>query len=61
MSGLNSRDVLNAAEITMSNKKKESINSKIYYDYAISDVSETVVKIIQSYTHYVNKKTWFKL
>jgi UDP-N-acetylglucosamine 2-epimerase (non-hydrolysing) len=61
MSGLNSRDVLNAAEITMSNKKKESFNSKIYYDYAISDVSETVVKIIQSYTHYVNKKTWFKL
>ena len=61
MSGLNSRDVLNAAEITMSNKKKESFNRKIYYDYAISDVSETVVKIIQSYTHYVNKKTWFKL
>jgi|688.fasta_scaffold05919_19 UDP-N-acetylglucosamine 2-epimerase len=61
MSGLNSRDVLNAAEITMSNKKKESFNGKIYYDYAISDVSETVVKIIQSYTHYVNKKTWFKL
>jgi UDP-N-acetylglucosamine 2-epimerase len=61
MSGLNSRDVLNAVEITMSNKKKESFNSKIYYDYAISDVSETVVKIIQSYTHYVNKKTWFKL
>jgi len=61
MSGLNLRDVLNAAEITMSNKKKEGFNSKIYYDYAISDVSETVVKIIQSYTHYVNKKTWFKL
>ena len=61
MSGLNSRDVLNAVEITMSNKKKESFNSKIYYDYAISDVSETVVKIIQSYTHYINKKTWFKL
>ena len=61
MSGLNLRDVLNAVEITMSNKKKESFNSKIYYDYAISNVSETVVKIIQSYTHYVNKKTWFKL
>ena len=61
MSGLNSKDILNAADIIIKNKKKEEFNNKIYPDYAIHDVSETVVKIIQSYTHYINKKTWFKL
>ena len=61
MSGLNSKDILNAADIIIKNKKKEEFNNRIYPDYAIHDVSETVVKIIQSYTHYINKKTWFKL
>jgi len=61
MSGINEKDILNAADITMNNKKIEEYNDKIYDEYAMSDVSETVVKIIQSYTHYINKKTWFKL
>ena len=61
MSGLNSKDILNAAGIAINNKKLEEFNNIIYHDYAISNVSETVVKIIQSYTHYINKKTWFKL
>jgi UDP-N-acetylglucosamine 2-epimerase (non-hydrolysing) len=62
MSGLNPSDILRAADIVLTNKKLKEFNNKIiYHDYAMSDVSETVVKIIQSYTHYINKKTWFKL
>ena len=61
MSGLNTRDILNAADIIINNKKIDEYEKRIYPDYAIKDVSETVVKIIQSYTHYINKKTWFKL
>jgi UDP-N-acetylglucosamine 2-epimerase (non-hydrolysing) len=61
MSGLNSKDILNASDIAIKNKKLKEFNNIIYQDYGISDVSETVVKIIQSYTHYINKKTWFKL
>jgi UDP-N-acetylglucosamine 2-epimerase (non-hydrolysing) len=61
MSGLNSRDILNAADIIINNKKIDEFDNRIYPDYAISDVSDTVAKIIQSYTHYINKKTWFKL
>jgi UDP-N-acetylglucosamine 2-epimerase len=61
MSGLNSKDILNAADIVIKNKKLKESKNIIYQDYGISDVSETVVKIIQSYTHYINKKTWFKL
>jgi len=61
MSGLNSRDILNAVDIIINNKKIDEFDNRIYPDYAISDVSDTVAKIIQSYTHYINKKTWFKL
>jgi UDP-N-acetylglucosamine 2-epimerase len=61
MSGLNLKDILNAADIILNNEKIEKFDNLVYPDYAISDVSETVVKIIQSYTHYINKKTWFKL
>jgi UDP-N-acetylglucosamine 2-epimerase (non-hydrolysing) len=60
MSGLNSKNVLNAADIIINYKKAEEITDEIYPDYAINNVSDVVVKIIQSYTHYINKKTWFK-
>lgn len=60
MSGLKSKDILNAADIILNSKIGE-LDKKIYHDYELRDVSKTVVKIIQSYTHYINKKTWFKL
>jgi UDP-N-acetylglucosamine 2-epimerase (non-hydrolysing) len=60
MSGLKSKDILNAADIILNSKAGE-LDKKIYHDYELRNVSETVVKIIQSYTHYINKKTWFKL
>jgi UDP-N-acetylglucosamine 2-epimerase len=61
MSGLNSESILNAADIILNNKNIEEFSNEIYPDYAMNNVSENVVKIIQSYTHYINKKTWFKL
>ena len=60
MSGLNSKNILNAADILINYKKGEEITDEIYPDYSINNVSDIVVKIIQSYTHYINKKTWFK-
>jgi UDP-N-acetylglucosamine 2-epimerase (non-hydrolysing) len=61
MSGLDSESILNATDILINNKNIEEFNNEIYPDYAMNNVSENVVKIIQSYTHYINKKTWFKL
>jgi UDP-N-acetylglucosamine 2-epimerase (non-hydrolysing) len=61
MSGLDSESILNAADIILNNKNIEEFSNEIYPDYAMNNVSENVVKIIQSYTHYINKKTWFKL
>jgi len=61
MSGLDSASILNAADIILNIKNIEEFSDEIYPDYAINNVSENVVKIIQSYIHYINKKTWFKL
>jgi hypothetical protein len=61
MSGLDSASILNAADIILNNKNIEEFRDEIYPDYAINNVSENVVEIIQSYIHYINKKTWFKL
>ena len=57
---MNSKNILNAADILINYKKGEEITDEIYPDYSINNVSDIVVKIIQSYTHYINKKTWFK-
>ena len=61
MSGLNSKNILNAANIAINTRKTDEFNNTIYHEYKMSDVSGTVIKVIQSYTHYINKKTWFKL
>ena len=42
----------------MSMKNKEVV--KNYPDYSNLSVSNTVSTIIQSYTHYINEKVWFK-
>jgi len=57
MTGISEQNILRAVRIS-NLKKKESI--KIHPDYNNSNVSLTLVTIIQSYTHYIKNKTWFK-
>lgn len=54
MSGLDARDVIDAIEtvVKMTPGKVE--------DYHAERVSEKMVKIIKSYTHYINRTTWYK-
>jgi len=56
MSGTKKNDIINAVNIMLNNDKKINIHS----DYSNKHVSLTVVKIIQSYTHYIMNKTWNK-
>jgi UDP-N-acetylglucosamine 2-epimerase (non-hydrolysing) len=58
MTGLNTKDIVNSTNIVL---KKNYSNPNYIPDYSLSNVSDSIVSIIQSYTHYVNKKTWFKL
>jgi UDP-N-acetylglucosamine 2-epimerase (non-hydrolysing) len=62
MTSVNVDNIINAAEITMNKIKQKKIfeNNKIYPDYSEENVSDKIVNIIQSYTHYINKKVWFK-
>jgi len=62
MTSVNLDNIINAAEITLNKIKENKIfeNNKIYPDYSEENVSDKIVNIIQSYTHYINKKVWFK-
>ena len=56
MSGTEPRDILNSVQMTVRMNKPQKI-----IDYSNINVSEQVVKIIQSYTHYVNRYVWRKM
>ena len=63
MTNINLHNIVNSAEIILNKFKKKEINErndKIYPDYAEQNVSDKIINIIQSYTHYINKKIWFK-
>ena len=60
MSGLKSEDVLLALKITLGQFKEVSNPFNIVGDYNIENVSKKVVKIILSYTKYVNREVWHK-
>ena len=51
------KNIVKSVDIMLKNYEKEK---NIYPDYSYNDVSTTVVNIIQSYTHYIMSKTWFK-
>ena len=60
MTGLKKQRVLNAIDIVTS-QHKENVNSfKIVPDYNINNVSKKVVRIILSYTDYINRTVWHK-
>lgn len=58
MSGLHPSDILSSVEITVSNFNPERPN--IVSDYDVDNVSLMIVKLIKSYTDYVNRVVWKK-
>ncbi len=54
--GIQKEDVLNATKIALDMPKPDMLCT----DYQVQNVSEKVVKLIQSYTHIVNKTVWMK-
>lgn len=59
MTGLNPDTVIRAIEITRTHFK-DLVPFEIVDDYAVESVSKKVVKIILSYTSYVNRTVWRK-
>jgi UDP-N-acetylglucosamine 2-epimerase len=60
MCGLEPDKVINAIKLVMKQYKENSDAFKIVDDYDVDNVSVKVLRIIYSYTDYVNKKVWFK-
>lgn len=52
----NKEDLINAVEVTL---KTQSMDTSIP-EYSGADFSKQVVRVIQSYTHYINKNVWRK-
>ena len=57
MSGLKKKSIIQSVDLMLKNFDGKKV---IYPDYSYKDVSTTVVNILQSYTHYIMSKTWFK-
>ena len=59
MTGLNTENVIRSIKI-LENQRNENRLLKIPCDYDVTNVSEKVLRIINSYVDYVNRKIWFK-
>lgn len=60
MSGLRPERVLQSIEVVISHHSKAQRQFKLVSDYDTEVVSKKVVRIILSYTDYVNRVTWHK-
>lgn len=58
MTGMNIENILNSVELAM---KSHDVNTpKVVDDYISLNVAEKVLKVIFSYTHFINTKVWRK-
>ena len=53
MSGLNSRDIINAIEAVTNGERAVLVR-----DYDVDNVSMKVLRVILSYYHVINRETW---
>ena len=60
MSGLKKEDVIRSIEEIKTNHEGQKSEASIVKDYDSLNVSKKVLRIILSYTNYVNRLTWHK-
>jgi UDP-N-acetylglucosamine 2-epimerase (non-hydrolysing) len=60
MCGLETETILNAIDVVMSHHEENPASFKTVVDYDTENVSKKVLRIILSYTDYVNRKVWNK-
>ena len=60
MSGLDPRRVLDAVALNIAQHDASAPRSRVVSDYDTADVSRKVVRIIVSYTDYVNRTVWHR-
>jgi len=60
MVGLSSDRIMQALAILDTQKRGEERTLRPVYDYSMSNVSDKIVRIIMSYTDYINRVVWSK-
>jgi len=60
MSGLKKDSIIDAIDTVTSQFKEDKNSIKIVDDYRVENVSKKVVRIILSYTDYINRTVWYK-
>lgn len=60
MCGLKASDIIDAIKTVSSQYSKANRQFKIIPDYDVDNVSKKVVRIIMSYTDYINRTVWYK-
>jgi UDP-N-acetylglucosamine 2-epimerase (non-hydrolysing) len=60
MVGLELNITLQALKILQSQKRGKDRNTRLVADYCVPNVSEKVLRIIYSYTDYINRVVWKK-
>ena len=60
MTGLEINRIIQGIELLNQEKKHDHKISRLVYDYSMPNVSQKVVKLIHSYTDYINRVVWKK-
>ena len=60
MVGLNSERIMQGLKALSTQKRNPNRNFREVYDYSMPNVSEKIVRIIISYTDYINRFIWLK-
>ena len=60
MTGVNRDRVIQAIEILLSQGRDDKRTLNLVKDYDVNNVSEKILRIIISYTDYINKNIWKK-
>ena len=60
MCGLSKETVLDAINIVIAQHSDKNSDLKVISDYAVDNVSKKVLRIILSYTEYINRTVWHK-
>ncbi len=60
MVGLNPERILQALAVLVEQKRGSERNLRPVYDYSMPNVSDKVVRIVLSYTDYINRVVWNK-
>jgi UDP-N-acetylglucosamine 2-epimerase (non-hydrolysing) len=58
--GLKAERVLDAIKVVMAQAEGGNRSFRMVEDYAADNVSKKVLRIILSYTDYINRTVWFK-